>query len=156
MAAIHEGLGMTIPIGRMRQRVTVCAWVEVPDKDIDTVVTRPGVFACFASIVQLKALRILDYRAAFGDDQAISHQITIREPSDVFVTTQHWIYHEDRFQKRWFRVHAVDQVTDRHRFLVLNCRQYDVYDSRLDPATQIAAPDQEAPLPPITNIGGFV
>lgn len=136
-------------IGKMRHRVLVCAWIEEPDADVSILRERPGVFEAYASIKPRKATRVFESRVAYGDENTPTHEIIIRYPNDVMINSQNWIYEESKGVKRWFRVHAIEDVDERQCYLKLLVRQTEVKDPRRDPVIQKENVDFEVPNGPL-------
>lgn len=132
-------------IGKMRHRVLVCAWTETPDEDVSIIRKRPGVFEAWAKLEPIKASRVYDSKIAYGDENKTTHEAYIRRPSDVFITSRHWVYTETRGAKRWFRVHGVEEIEERGCYLKLLLRETEIDDPRRDPVTQKEPKNFEVP-----------
>lgn len=135
-----------LSVGSLRHRVTICAWTEEPDQDISIIRKRPGVFEAWAKVMPIKASRVFDTRVAFGDQNAPTHEIIIRRPSDTFITSKHWVFTETRGAQRWFRVHATQDIEERGCYTQLMVREHEIKDERSDPATHKQPKNFETPM----------
>jgi len=136
----------TVPdIGEMRDLVWVCTTTERPDDDVSTIKERRGVFACHARIRNLRADQIMDYQAVFGTEARPTIEITIRNPPDVKVDLNHWVYRKTGDARIWYKVRSVEDVGGAQRFLFLDCSIDKVFNERTDPATQQSPPVWETP-----------
>jgi len=139
-------------IGEFRYPVWVCTTaVERPDPDTpSTFVDKPGVFRCYARIRNTSPMRILGYQAVFGSEKTPSVEVTIRNPPDVMVALNHWVYRIGP-PAIWYRVRSVDDLGI-PGFLVLQCSIDVINDPRLDPTTQQPPPKWNTPEQPLTPI----
>lgn len=132
-------------IGELRHTVWVCTTTERPDNFVSTIVQRPGVFRCKARIRNLRPDQILDYKAVFDSDEAVTKEITIRVPPDAKVDLNHWVYREDGPAKIWHKVRRVEDLGEVGRFLIMYCSIDTVNDVRTDTVTQEPPPIWETP-----------
>lgn len=148
-------------IGEMRRnRVVVCNWREMPDDDVSLIRSRPKIYEGGARI---KTLESITARRSAGFDgfrsdveSSATHIIDVRNPSDVMITPEHWVYVERRFNRReWYRIVLVQALNNdpREDYLRLYCRLDEVRDERADPVTQpeppaIDEPERDAPPKP--------
>jgi len=138
-------------VGALRSRVTVCTTVERPDGDVSTIVDRPGVIQVHASVRPLRGVEILNWKAVYGVFTSAtaaptpSHEIVLRDPPDVKIDINHWVFCRDRFSETWYKVRTVEDMGGVHRFLVLMCTVETINDRRSDPATQPPPPVWERP-----------
>lgn len=140
-------------LGQLSQRVVVCTWVEHPDEDISVILTRPGVYECHARVLPIRGATVLDYQTAWGP-AAPEFEITIRNPPDVQIALNHWIYDPGSVTKSWYRIRNVEDLGGVGRFLVLLCSIDTFDDARSDPATQRRNPAFEDPPGNVVPFGG--
>lgn len=133
-------LVVTPSVGKLRQRIAICATLDKSGVEGSLSRERPGVFWTWAMILPVRAYRQVAYTAAFGSDNTPTHSVFIRMPRDVQVTAQHWVYYENQFTKRWMRIHSVQDINERQSMLWLLCRLQEDHDERNDPATNPMAP----------------
>lgn len=135
-----------------RNRVVVCNWRETPDDDVNLIRSRPKIYEGGARIKTLESISARrsagfdGFRSTF--DSEATHIIDIRNPSDVMVTPEHWVYVERRFNRReWYRIILVMYLNNdpREDYLRLYCRLDEVRDERADPVTQPEPPEMEEP-----------
>jgi len=146
-------------VGSLTSRVTVCTTLERPDGDVSTLVDRPGVIQVHASVRPLRGVEVLNWKAVtevysgLGGTRgaAPTHEIVIRDPPDVKVDLNHWVFCRDRYSETWYKVRFVEDMGGVHRFLTLLCTIETVKDRRSDPATQPLPPTWETPDEPVVD-----
>jgi hypothetical protein len=133
----RTNLGGVPAIGDLRNLVWIATTVERPDPATpSTIVNRPGVFQTHARIRNLRPYQILNYQAVFGSERIPTIEVTIRNPPDVKVDLNHWVYRENGPAQFWYKVRSTEDLGAAGRWLVLNCSIDEVRDQRTDPATQ--------------------
>jgi len=140
-------------LGDMRHLVWIATTVERPDPDgPSSLVDRPGVFRTHARIVNMRPDIILNYQSVFGLQNTPTIEITIRNPPDVKIDLNHWVYRPAPPTQIWYKVRNVEDLGNVGRFLVLGCSIDEVNDARSDPATQQSPPRWDAPEPPLSQV----
>lgn len=137
-------------IGELRSRVVICTTVERPDADVSTIVKRPGVYSCRARVRPLKPWQIMNYQAVAvyrlaGTNSSASVEITVRNPPDVKIDLNHWVYEITGYGPSWYRVRGVEDIGGWRQWLALHCSIETLKDERSDPATQEEPPVWEDP-----------
>lgn len=129
-------------LGEMNRRIAVTNWRETPDDDVNLIRTRPVIFQAWARIndrpptAANRFQRMDNYQA---DGLAVpTHFIVIRNPSDVSITTKHWIYATRRNGRReWFRITGIQHIDPDECWLSINCVLDEIHDKRSDPAVLV-------------------
>lgn len=135
----------------MRDLIWLCTTVERPDANVSTIVERPGVIKVHARILPLTFEQILNYQAVMGSQNAVTREVAIRNPPDVKVDKNHWVYKITGPDPMWMKVVGVTNIRGAGRFLLLHCSVETVNDKRSDPATQESPPQWETPGYPVTD-----
>lgn len=145
--------------GQFRDRICVTNWRETPDDDVNLVRARPKIFEGWGRLDQISTTRGRSrFSSDFGQYDPLkwpSHQITIRNPSDVFITSRHWVFAWRRYdQRQWFRILEV-QTNDRYEeYIDLRCLIDEIKDPRADPAIMPINDKFEEPRPePTISLG---
>ena len=144
-------------LGDLRHRVKLCAWLERPDADVSVIRERPPVAEVWASIKARRAWQEFGQNADGGDDQLATHEIVIRTPSDILITSQFWVFGRSEARDQWWKVLRTEPYDwDTGSFLKLICAAREFRDRRADPVAVQQVPGDEfegyamtAPLKPI-------
>ncbi len=148
--------------GLLSSRIVVTSWREGPDADVNLLRSRPKVFECWALLETYDANTWVSRMVNMDNYQAnpvpiATHYATIRNPSDVLITTLFWIYTVRKFgQLQWFRINSVNIHDQYEDFLKIALQLDEIKDPRADPTVvQTPAVFEEPELLPGPRIGNY-
>lgn len=123
-------------IGSMRHRLKITAWAEVPTGETGVVRHREPIAEVWGSIEPMKAYDVYGWQTSVGKDDAPTHKITIRNPNDISLTSQHWFYTVTKRERAWFKILTIMPMGIDSQFLEATCSRRTFRDVRADPTWQ--------------------
>lgn len=123
-------------VGELRHRIKVTNWIETPDADtLGILRDRQPVMEVWAKLEPTKAINLYGWQSSVGTEEAPTHRVCIRNPSDYLITSRNWLYHQTRRENAWFKVQTVQTMGDDERWLEMMVTKRTFRDVRADPAT---------------------